>query len=160
MSTAVPSYGGDKKVMYKKIAMHTEHMYHWRRSVGTICRFEAGLLKNSAAVMDVLLSRRTIVRKFIRKNLFMIFRISQRKCAGTGKQSHAADCSFKPEFTLPGERVEILDRQENSSFIVTTNEGTTVRYGHWCCCGLGCFEPANPLLSVWKILKEKVFPIW
>jgi len=54
---------------------------------------------------------------------------------------------FAPGFTL-GERAETLDKQEDGSFIVTTNKGTqhhakvVVIAG-----GLGSFEPRKPLIS-------------
>ena len=52
---------------------------------------------------------------------------------------------FEPGFTL-GERAQTIDKQEDGSFIVTTNKGTkhhapvVVIAG-----GLGSFEPRNPL---------------
>lgn len=54
---------------------------------------------------------------------------------------------FKPSFTL-GERVETVQRQEDKSFIVTTNEGTQVH----CkviviAAGLGSFEPRKPAIE-------------
>lgn len=54
---------------------------------------------------------------------------------------------FEPGFTL-GERAETLEKQEDGSFIVTTDKGTqhkapvVVIAG-----GLGCFEPRKPQLS-------------
>ncbi|NAY92329.1 FAD-dependent oxidoreductase [Muricauda sp. JGD-17] len=54
---------------------------------------------------------------------------------------------FEPGFTL-GERAETLEKQEDGSFIVTTNKGTehhasvVVIAG-----GLGSFEPRKPLIS-------------
>jgi thioredoxin reductase (NADPH) len=52
--------------------------------------------------------------------------------------------SFHPTFTL-GERVETLDRQDDESFIVATNEGTAVHCQVVVIAGgLGCFEPRKP----------------
>ncbi|MEM6543035.1 MAG: NAD(P)/FAD-dependent oxidoreductase, partial [Bacteroidota bacterium] len=54
---------------------------------------------------------------------------------------------FEPGFTL-GERAEILEKQEDGSFVVTTDKGTqhhapvVVIAG-----GLGCFEPRKPQLD-------------
>lgn len=51
---------------------------------------------------------------------------------------------FNPGFTL-GERVELLDRQADGSFIITTNEGTSVHCQVVVIAGgLGCFEPRKP----------------
>ena len=55
--------------------------------------------------------------------------------------------SFEPGYTL-GERAETIDKQDDGSFIVTTNKGTqhhapvVVIAG-----GLGSFEPRKPLIS-------------
>ena len=51
---------------------------------------------------------------------------------------------FHPTFTL-GERVETLDRQADNSFIITTNEATSVHCQVVVIAGgLGCFEPRKP----------------
>ncbi len=51
---------------------------------------------------------------------------------------------FHPTFTL-GERVETLTRQEDGSFIITTNDGTAVHCAVVVIAGgLGCFEPRKP----------------
>lgn len=52
--------------------------------------------------------------------------------------------TFKPTFTL-GERVEGLEKQEDGSYILQTNEGTTVHCQVVVIAGgLGCFEPRKP----------------
>lgn len=62
---------------------------------------------------------------------------------------------FEPEFTL-GERAETLDKQEDGSFIVTTNKGVkhhaavVVIAG-----GLGSFEPRKPLIANLNIYESK-----
>lgn len=54
---------------------------------------------------------------------------------------------FKPEFTL-GERVEQLQKQEDGSFIVTTNEDTQIHAkAVVIAAGLGCFEPRKPAIE-------------
>lgn len=54
---------------------------------------------------------------------------------------------FKPSFTL-GERVENIERQEDASFLVKTNEGTTVHCKAIAIAGgLGCFEPRKPAIE-------------
>ncbi len=62
---------------------------------------------------------------------------------------------FKPGFTL-GERVEVIEKMENSSFCVTTNRGTkhmskvVVIAG-----GLGCFEPRKPNIDKLSSFEDK-----
>jgi thioredoxin reductase (NADPH) len=51
---------------------------------------------------------------------------------------------FHPTFTL-GERVETLERQADESFVITTNDGTSVHCQVVVIAGgLGCFEPRKP----------------
>ncbi len=51
---------------------------------------------------------------------------------------------FKPTFTL-GERAEQLERLEDDSFVLTTNEGTKIHAPVIAIAGgLGCFEPRKP----------------
>ncbi|QHV96807.1 NAD(P)/FAD-dependent oxidoreductase [Spirosoma endbachense] len=51
---------------------------------------------------------------------------------------------FHPSFTL-GERVETLERQADESFVITTNDGTSVHCQVVVIAGgLGCFEPRKP----------------
>lgn len=54
---------------------------------------------------------------------------------------------FNPTFTL-GERVETLERQEDKSFKVCTNEGTEIHCKVVVIAGgLGCFEPRKPAVE-------------
>jgi len=54
---------------------------------------------------------------------------------------------FKPGFTL-GERAEAIDKQEDGSFILTTNKGTKIQAPVIAiAAGLGCFEPRKPPIS-------------
>ena len=51
---------------------------------------------------------------------------------------------FKPGFTL-GERAESIERLEDNSFVLTTNEGTQINAPVIAIAGgLGCFEPRKP----------------
>lgn len=51
---------------------------------------------------------------------------------------------FKPTYTL-GERVEVVDKQTDGSFMVATSEGTQVQAKVIVIAGgLGCFEPRKP----------------
>lgn len=54
---------------------------------------------------------------------------------------------FNPSFTL-GERVETVERQEDKSFIVGTNENTKIHCKALVIAGgLGCFEPRKPAVE-------------
>ena len=54
---------------------------------------------------------------------------------------------FKPGFTL-GERAESIERLEDNSFVMTTNEGTKINAPVIVIAGgLGCFEPRKPPIS-------------
>ena len=62
---------------------------------------------------------------------------------------------FNPTFTL-GERVEDLDKQEDGSFIVTTNKGTKIKtHVVAIAAGLGSFEPRKPPLEGLAHFEEK-----
>lgn len=62
---------------------------------------------------------------------------------------------FEPGFTL-GERVESVEKQEDNSFIVTTNRGTK-HQAHVVAIagGLGCFEPRKPPIPNITIFEDK-----
>ena len=54
---------------------------------------------------------------------------------------------FKPGFTL-GERAESIERLEDNSFLLTTNEGTRINAPVIAIAGgLGCFEPRKPPIT-------------
>ena len=54
---------------------------------------------------------------------------------------------FKPTFTF-GERAEIIEKQEDGTFLVTSNKGTLIKTNVIAvAAGLGCFEPRKPPLS-------------
>ena len=62
---------------------------------------------------------------------------------------------FKPGFTL-GERAQDLEKQEDGSFIVTSNKGTKFHVGAVIiAAGLGSFEPRKPKLENLETFEEK-----
>ncbi len=66
---------------------------------------------------------------------------------------------FEPGFTL-GERAETIDKQDDGTFIVTTNKGTKHHAPIVAIAGgLGSFEPRKPLIQILQILKIKVLNI-
>lgn len=63
--------------------------------------------------------------------------------------------SFEPGFTL-GERAQTIEKQEDGSFIVTTNKGTKHQAPIVAIAGgLGSFEPRKPLLENLKKYEDK-----
>ncbi len=62
---------------------------------------------------------------------------------------------FKPGFTL-GERAESLERQEDESFVLTTNKGTKMQAPVIIiAAGLGSFEPRKPSLENLEKFEDK-----
>lgn len=62
---------------------------------------------------------------------------------------------FQPGFTL-GERAESIDKQEDGTFIVTTNEGTQHQAPAVIIAGgLGSFEPRKPLIENLEKFEKK-----
>tara|TARA_Y100001968_G_C19448252_1_gene766717 strand:+ start:304 stop:1311 length:1008 start_codon:yes stop_codon:yes gene_type:complete len=62
---------------------------------------------------------------------------------------------FKPGFTL-GEKVEIIQKNQDGGFLVATNRGTE----HHCkviviAAGLGCFEPRKPIIDNLSFFEDK-----
>jgi thioredoxin reductase (NADPH) len=53
---------------------------------------------------------------------------------------------FEPGFTL-GERAETIEKQEDGSFIVTSNEEVNFIQSGCNRSGLGSFEPRKPLIE-------------
>jgi thioredoxin reductase (NADPH) len=62
---------------------------------------------------------------------------------------------FEPGFTL-GERAETIDKQEDGSFIVTSNKGTQIHASVVAIAGgLGSFEPRKPLIEDIEFYENK-----
>ncbi len=128
--------------------IHTDLCIIGAGPVGLFAVFEAGLLKMRCHVMDVLPQiGGQLSEIYPKKPIYDIpgypVVLAQELVDNLAKQI----APFNPTFTL-GERVEKIERQEDASFILETNEGTqchakvVVIAG-----GLGCFEPRKPALE-------------
>ena len=87
------------------------------------------------------------VLKFILKNPSTIFLAYPEILAGDLTDKLLEQCKqFEPGFTL-GERAETIDKQDDGTFIVTTNKGTKHQAPVVAIAGgLGSFEPRKPLI--------------
>lgn len=113
--------------------------------VGLFAVFEAGLLKMRCHLVDALPQVGGQLTEIYPKKPIYDIPGYPEVLAGDLVHSLMKQIEpFKPSFTL-GERVESLERQEDNSFIVTTNEQTQIQCKVVVIAGgLGCFEPRKP----------------
>ncbi|GAB2778069.1 NAD(P)/FAD-dependent oxidoreductase [Rhabdobacter roseus] len=113
--------------------------------VGLFAVFEAGLLKMRCHLIDALPQvGGQLSEIYPQKPIYDIPGFPDVKAQELVDNLMAQAAPFHPTFTL-GERVEALDRQEDESLIVRTNEGTQVHCQVVVIAGgLGCFEPRKP----------------
>lgn len=116
--------------------------------VGLFAVFEAGLLKLRCHVMDVLPQvGGQLSEIYPQKPIYDIPGYPTVNAQELVDNLMQQIDPFKPEFTL-GERVEQVQKQEDGSFIVGTNEGTQVHAkAVVIAAGLGCFEPRKPVIE-------------
>jgi len=128
--------------------IHTDLCIIGAGPVGLFAVFEAGLLKMRCHVMDVLPQiGGQLSEIYPKKPIYDIpgypVVLAQELVDNLAKQIEP----FNPSFTL-GERVEKIERQEDESFILETNEGTQCHAKAVVIAGgLGCFEPRKPALD-------------
>jgi thioredoxin reductase (NADPH) len=113
--------------------------------VGLFAVFEAGLLKMRCHLIDALPQvGGQLSEIYPQKPIYDIPGYPEVKAQELVDNLMKQIETFKPTFSL-GERVETLDRQEDGSFIVGTNESTQVHCQVVVIAGgLGCFEPRKP----------------
>lgn len=116
--------------------------------VGLFAVFEAGLLKLRCHVMDVLPQvGGQLSEIYPQKPIYDIPGFPTVNAQELVDNLMQQIDPFKPEFTL-GERVEQVEKQEDGTFIVSTNEGTKVHAkAVTIAAGLGCFEPRKPAIE-------------
>lgn len=124
--------------------------------VGLFAVFEAGLLKMRCHLIDALpVVGGQLAEIYPQKPIYDIpgapAIIAEDLVNNLMKQIE----EFKPGFTL-GERVEALEKQDDGSYIVRTNEGTDVH----CqvvviAAGLGSFEPRKPAVEQLEYFEGK-----
>lgn len=113
--------------------------------VGLFTVFEAGLLKMRCHLIDALPQiGGQLSEIYPQKPIYDIPGYPEIKAQELVDNLMEQIKPFNPTFTL-GERVEKLDKQEDGSYIVRTNEGTEVHCQVVAIAGgLGCFEPRKP----------------
>lgn len=113
--------------------------------VGLFAVFEAGLLKMRCHLIDTLPQiGGQLSEIYPHKPIYDIPGYPEIKAQELVDRLMEQIAPFNPGFTL-AERVESLEKQEDGSFIVGTNDGTSVHCQVVVIAGgLGCFEPRKP----------------
>lgn len=113
--------------------------------VGLFAVFEAGLLKMRCHLIDALPQvGGQLSEIYPQKPIYDIPGYPEVKAQELVDNLMDQIAPFKPTFSL-GERVEVLDKQEDGSYIVQTSEGTRVHSQVVViAAGLGSFEPRKP----------------
>lgn len=116
--------------------------------VGLFAVFEAGLLNLHCHVIDALpQTGGQLTEVYPQKPIYDIPGYPSILAADLIRELEKQIAPFKPGFTL-GERVEILEKQEDGGFRLLTSEGTEVRARVVVIAGgLGSFEPRKPELE-------------
>ncbi|MFD1062955.1 NAD(P)/FAD-dependent oxidoreductase [Winogradskyella litorisediminis] len=114
---------------------------------GLFAVFEAGLLKLKCHLIDALPQPGGQCSEIYPKKPIYDIPAYPEILAGDLTDKLLEQCKqFEPGFTL-GERAETIDKQEDGSFIVTTNKGTKHKAPVVAIAsGLGSFEPRKPLI--------------
>jgi len=115
---------------------------------GLFTVFEAGLLKLKCHLIDALpQAGGQCTEIYPKKPIFDIPAFPEILAGGLVDNLMKQIEPFQPGFTF-GERAEIIDKQEDGSFIVTTNKGTKHQAPIVAIAGgLGSFEPRKPPIS-------------
>ena len=116
--------------------------------VGLFTVFEAGLLKMRCHLIDALPQiGGQLSEIYPQKPIYDIPGYPEIKAQELIDRLMEQIDPFEPGFTL-GERVEELEKQEDGSYIVRTNERTAVHCQVVAIAGgLGCFEPRKPEIA-------------
>jgi len=115
---------------------------------GLFTVFEAGLLKLNCHLIDALPQPGGQCSEiYPKKPIYDIPAFPEILAGDLTKNLLEQGKQFEPGFTL-GERAETIDKQEDGSFIVTTNKGTKHQAPVVAIAGgLGSFEPRKPKLD-------------
>ncbi len=115
---------------------------------GLFTVFEAGLLKLNCHLIDALPQPGGQCSEiYPKKPIYDIPAFPEILAGDLTKNLLEQGKQFKPGFTL-GERAETIDKQEDGSFIVTTNKGTQHQAPVVAIAGgLGSFEPRKPKID-------------
>ena len=123
---------------------------------GLFTVFEAGLLKLRCHLIDALPQPGGQCSEIYPKKPIYDIPAYPEILAGDLTEKLLEQCKqFQPGFTL-GERAETLEKQEDGSFIVTTNKGTKHQAPVVAIAGgLGSFEPRKPLIDNIESYEDK-----
>jgi thioredoxin reductase (NADPH) len=123
---------------------------------GLFTVFEAGLLKLKCHLIDALPQPGGQCSEIYPKKPIYDIPAYPEILAGDLTDKLLEQCKqFEPGFTL-GERAETIDKQEDGTFIVTTNKGTKHQAPVVAIAsGLGSFEPRKPILDNITELEDK-----
>ena len=123
---------------------------------GLFAVFEAGLLKLKCHLIDALPQAGGQCSEIYPKKPIYDIPGFPEILAGDLTNNLLEQCKqFEPGFTL-GERAETIEKQEDGSFIVTTNKGTKHQAPVVAIAGgLGSFEPRKPLIDDITFFEDK-----
>ncbi|MGO4817885.1 NAD(P)/FAD-dependent oxidoreductase [Flavobacterium sp. W22_SRS_FP1] len=115
---------------------------------GLFAVFEAGLLKLKCHILDALpQAGGQLSELYPKKPIYDIPGFPEVLAGDLVNNLMEQIKQFEPGFTL-GERAETIEKQEDGSFIVTSNEGTQFHSKVVAIAGgLGSFEPRKPLID-------------
>lgn len=124
--------------------------------VGLFTVFEAGLMKLRCHIIDTIpQAGGQLTEIYPKKPIYDVPGFSKVLAGELIDNLMEQAAPFKPGFTL-GERAETIDKQEDGSFIVTTNEGTKHQASVVMIAGgLGSFEPRKPKIENLEQFEKK-----
>ncbi|KIA99094.1 MULTISPECIES: NAD(P)/FAD-dependent oxidoreductase [unclassified Flavobacterium] len=123
---------------------------------GLFAVFEAGLLKLKCHILDALPQvGGQLSELYPKKPIYDIPGFPEVLAGDLVDNLMEQIKQFEPGFTL-GERAETIDKQEDGSFIVTSNKGTKIHAAVVAIAGgLGSFEPRKPLIEDIEFYENK-----
>jgi thioredoxin reductase (NADPH) len=123
---------------------------------GLFAVFEAGLLKLKCHILDALPQPGgQLAELYPKKPIYDIPGFPEVLAGDLVDNLMEQIKQFEPGFTL-GERAETIDKQEDGSFIVTSNKGTQIHASVVAIAGgLGSFEPRKPLIEDIEFYENK-----
>jgi thioredoxin reductase (NADPH) len=123
---------------------------------GLFTVFEAGLLKLKCHILDALPQPGgQLAELYPKKPIFDIPGFPEVLAGDLVGNLMEQIKQFQPGFTL-GERAETIDKQEDGTFIVTSDKGTQIQANAVAIAGgLGSFEPRKPLIEHLNFYEDK-----
>ena len=123
---------------------------------GLFTVFEAGLLKLKCHILDALPQPGgQLAELYPKKPIFDIPGFPEVLAGDLVDNLMEQIKQFQPGFTL-GERADTIDKQEDGTFIVTSDKGTQIHANSVAIArGLGSFEPRKPLIENLNFYEDK-----